>query len=766
MINLKIRTFGIMFFSCLLLVAGVFAGILGIIRENIIDVEAEWSEFRRDQSEKARLEGVMRAAIGYGGMVHQFKNFVLRQDVERMDTVQEHLGAASLTVKQFSSLGTTEDERIALDDIEAMLEDYGRALFAAQTLAASGKSPEEIDRAVRVDDRLALRGLRSLRLAVKGAEHDDRSGRNGGSGSTDSGAISRLRASLGYGGMIHEFKNYILRQDAERVDRVLAKLTEAEAILVELEKRILSPSEGDAIEDIKLTLRNYRAALEKATQMAAEGRTAKQIDAAVRVDDTLALRGLAALDRHVVELISRASEKVTASLAFVDRTAEVSIFITLGLVGLLGAVFSGLMQSKIIKPIRELTNTMHKLADGDLSAEVSRTGQSDEIGQMARSVAVFKENALKKTAADEELKSANEALNARLAEVEDFRDRTEAQAMQAVQLAEDLELAKDKAEQAVRGAEMNETRMRGIVENVVEGILTLDPEGKIDTYNVASQKMFGYDAEECVGMNISVLLSATDDDGGSRRFDLHDCIGKRQDFIGRHRDGNTFPVEFALGEMRLGDEVMYTGVIRDVTEQRKAEETIRKLAMTDTLTGLSNRNHFETRLEESIALAKRQKSLLALMLLDLDKFKPVNDTYGHPVGDELLKRVADILTGTRRNVDTVARLGGDEFALIVVDVNDAEAAAGIAARIVDDLSNLFVVGGREIQIGGSIGISLADTGDESGEELIRRADVALYAVKNAGRNGYRCYARDMEKDRRGGRNKKALPLPDEDRLRA
>jgi diguanylate cyclase (GGDEF)-like protein len=180
----------------------------------------------------------------------------------------------------------------------------------------------------------------------------------------------------------------------------------------------------------------------------------------------------------------------------------------------------------------------------------------------------------------------------------------------------------------------------------------------------------------------------------------------------------------------------YRGVCRDVTAANEAHRAIEHLAKFDMLTGLANRTKLREETEEAIIRLDRRKEAFALFLLDLDHFKFVNDTHGHPVGDALLQKVAERLKGAVREIDSVARLGGDEFAIVLTDIQKPEQAAGLAERIVRELSTPFVLPTCELHIGVSIGIAYAPVDGSDFDTLIRHADLALYRAKSGGRGGY------------------------------
>jgi diguanylate cyclase (GGDEF)-like protein len=174
----------------------------------------------------------------------------------------------------------------------------------------------------------------------------------------------------------------------------------------------------------------------------------------------------------------------------------------------------------------------------------------------------------------------------------------------------------------------------------------------------------------------------------------------------------------------------------DITRRREDEAKILYLARHDVLTGLANRALFEERLHAAVALARRGAGF-AVLCLDLDRFKAVNDTYGHPVGDSLLRAVADRLCAAVRDTDTVARLGGDEFAVILFGTAEAAIAASLASRIVESISRTFELDGHQLHVGTSVGIALAGHDDANPVQMMKDADRALYLAKQDGRGTWR-----------------------------
>lgn len=248
----------------------------------------------------------------------------------------------------------------------------------------------------------------------------------------------------------------------------------------------------------------------------------------------------------------------------------------------------------------------------------------------------------------------------------------------------------------------------------------------------------GYTEADAIGQKISILKSGRHDDAFYKEMwdSIKDTGGWQGEIWDRRKNGEIYPKWLSITAVKKHDGVItnYIGTHVDITERKVAEHQIKQLAFYDPLTQLPNRRLLQERLKHSINVERRNGKQFAYLMLDLDKFKAVNDTFGHLAGDELLQQVATRITGKLRAVDLVARLGGDEFVVLLEDIAHAEDVARVAEAIIVELSKPFCLTQSDnVQIGTSIGISLYPQHGDSPELLMDHADTALYRAKDAGR---------------------------------
>lgn len=300
-----------------------------------------------------------------------------------------------------------------------------------------------------------------------------------------------------------------------------------------------------------------------------------------------------------------------------------------------------------------------------------------------------------------------------------------------------------KASEALRE---REARLQGILASVAEGIVAINDDGRIESANPAAEAMFGFARGKLVGLDLGELLPPNARDTHQRVFDAYmagmfpQLMGRTVEGVGYRLDGSIFPMEISVSELRHGRHRLFTAILRDISERKENEERVRRLAHHDSLTGLPNRNLLNDRMNHAVARVRRSGGRMAVLYVDLDRFKPINDALGHEAGDVVLREVAQRLISCVRSSDTVARVGGDEFVVVVEEISRPGEAALVARKIIDAMSRPVVYDGHECTIGASIGGALFPDDGETMDDVCKAADVAMYRVKRAGRNGFRFFA--------------------------
>lgn len=279
------------------------------------------------------------------------------------------------------------------------------------------------------------------------------------------------------------------------------------------------------------------------------------------------------------------------------------------------------------------------------------------------------------------------------------------------------------------------------------GVFVMDTGHRIVLVNRAFEAITGYGQDAVFGKGAAILASdAHGTQVFGRIFDLVSQSGSWEGEIwSRRHNGTTFPARLAMRLVRnaSGEVTHHVGTISDISTYKQGEEDLRRQAQHDPLTGLANRSLLNDRLQQAIASCNRSGGRLAVLFLDLDRFKNINDSLGHPVGDKLLHHTARKLKGCVREEDTVARIGGDEFVVVLRNVADAHAAVHVARKIGQEIHGPYRIDGRDLTVTTSIGISLYP--DDGGDEysLIQHADTAMYRAKERGRNSYAFYQQHM-----------------------
>ena len=286
----------------------------------------------------------------------------------------------------------------------------------------------------------------------------------------------------------------------------------------------------------------------------------------------------------------------------------------------------------------------------------------------------------------------------------------------------------------------SEDRARTFMNTARDAVVVIDSDSCIVEFNRAAEAMFGYRAEEVAGRRLDVLMPPAVASVHRRHVQTANAsaearsMNRGREVTGRHKDGHEFPIDVTVGSAGEGGQSFHVGIIRDISERKRLEQELQRQASTDGLTGVLNRRAFTAESERVISVAVRYGRPLSLMVIDADHFKKVNDVYGHPTGDAVLRALAQVLGRTLRTSDLLGRLGGEEFGIVLPET-DAGGARELGERLLQAVRERRIEhDGQALSITVSIGATVIAAGDDSFESAFLRADRALYEAKHSGRD--------------------------------
>ncbi len=491
---------------------------------------------------------------------------------------------------------------------------------------------------------------------------------------------------------------YEKHRDGEALGQLLVRFEEKLG-KVELAVRLLPPIVGEEAEglsrllvDLREGWRGYRSVVDSIRHSPGE------IDASVAVS-RLGLHSAAVLDiaDAVVNELTHASAKAHSRVDFILNAILVSEVAFILMVFLY-------LRYKVILPVREISRQVSRFAAGDRSARINFKSR-DEIGELARNFNQTAETVGKLIA----------GLNRSIAEL--------------------------------RESQENVRKLSMVVEETGNSVVITDRQGAIEYVNPAFTRISGYTSEEAVGQKPGMIKSGLTPPDYYRRMWQTLLAGKewRGELLNRKKNGELFWENEVISVLRnvAGEITHFVAVKEDVTERKNYESQLEHQANYDALTELPNRNLSQDRLGQALSFARRHGRDLAVMFIDLDHFKNINDSLGHNIGDLLLKQVSARLAGCVREGDTVARQGGDEFVVILSEIAAEEDATVVARKILKAMVEPFTIEGHELYVTCSIGIALYPKDGEDGQTLLKNADAAMYRAKDLGRNNVQFYAAEM-----------------------
>lgn len=299
------------------------------------------------------------------------------------------------------------------------------------------------------------------------------------------------------------------------------------------------------------------------------------------------------------------------------------------------------------------------------------------------------------------------------------------------ELTRKLFLSRAKLENRISESRQAQLLQSQILDQIHESVITMDLAGFIISWNLGAEKLFGYSAQEAIGQNILFLYEDEEVDG-LRLFDSFlEQGGREMEVRRRKKTGEIFWASLSLSPLcdHNSDAIGMIGYLSDITERKRSEEKINHLAYYDLLTDLPNRTLFKKLIDKALQQSLRNSVIGSLLFIDLNRFKPINDTLGHRIGDALLKQVAERFRLALRENDVIARLGSDEFAVGLLDIKQHFHAGLVAQKLLAALDSVFYIDGHELRIGASIGISVFPQDGMDADQLLQKADIAMFKAK-------------------------------------
>ncbi|WP_257984380.1 putative bifunctional diguanylate cyclase/phosphodiesterase [Neobacillus cucumis] len=293
-----------------------------------------------------------------------------------------------------------------------------------------------------------------------------------------------------------------------------------------------------------------------------------------------------------------------------------------------------------------------------------------------------------------------------------------------------------------------ESKFRSVIEAATDAIILANRDGNIISWNKGAEITFGYKEKDVLGKNLQIIipehLREAHHRGMTRYLETQQphVIGKTVELQGLKKGGEIFPIELSLATWKEGETIYFSSIIRDISERKQAEKKINQMVYRDPLTGLPNRRLLNDRLKHALDEADENKQFLSVMFIDLDRFKNINDSLGHAIGDQLLMEAAKRIQACVGESDTVCRQGGDEF-IVLVPHSDTGTMTRMAEKMVDLFRQPIILGEYELFVTPSIGISIYPADGRDAETLIKHADTAMYRVKEQGKNNFEFYTPEM-----------------------
>ncbi|MCP4596600.1 EAL domain-containing protein [Neptuniibacter sp.] len=741
--------------------------LLGIsLAAKLNDVKNYWSEFNHSSTRASQQLHKIHQHFGYGGSIHQFKNYVLRQQPEDFEHLQNSFNELKKALISYEHYTSTDAEKNALQVIAGVVQKYEKSAVVAQKLIEQGISPQELDTHVRVNDAPALLAFTTLNNAANIRTYNIESG--------TTLAFESIIDHLFWGVLIVPIfsvfalflisvlrkltlSNRQLSEANTSMDTLFEAVPDAlltcnpDGRLLRVNKEAIKLFGYPEEELLNLTIEElmpdrYRGAhhqhrnqyfhkpttraMEKSGILYVKTKSGKEVPVEINLSHIVEDGGYVAVatvrdvsTRKIQEAEIKASQKRLAEAQRIAKLGSWSIDFCSGATLWSDEVYQilHLDKEKVSPSLQLYLSTSSRSETDELEQILSSSDTQIDQYRLIRKI----QNA------DGDISHVRE-------EGELYRDEN-GNLTNAVGTIRDITEAvqtREKLEQAAV-----------VFEHTSDAVMITDQNRNIIAINKAYADITGYSEDEV--LNQDAGFSKSGQHSAEFYQEMNEALLQTGSWEGeiwdRRKDGEIYPKRLSITSVynSRGALLYYVGVFSDISHIKSTEDQLRHLALHDSLTGLPNRLSFNQKLDHAIKHADRIQQNVAVLFLDLDRFKTINDSLGHPVGDSLLNEVATRLKSCLRNDDTIARLGGDEFTIIMEEIRIPEDAAKVAEKITEALSAPVEIEGHQFYITTSIGISLYPEDGESVTDLVKNADAAMYRAKEAGRNCYEFYSSEL-----------------------
>lgn len=736
--HITLKSISIIMLSMIFIITAVQVISLYSIKSDILNIQTMWDEVNIEQAKKRQMSYSIQRFLGFNGMVHKLNTSLANKDSSLVASAKNDMQSINTIIQLYLSLPLSAAERYALHDIASVLTQYQNNSDNLLALFEQNAPPTQLLAQLDIDVTIALQGVEILKQYNRSPFIPYKSNHTL---STDKRMLlADLLSQLGFGGLIHDSKHWTSIDD--HLNSSQPYMTQLFAIINQYQESDLNDDEKQALQNMMRGIDLYQQQLQKQPTS----------PASLSVATALLEQGIQVLEKHIQAQRTKKIYHVGKKIHAIESNMEtlIAVIVCFSLAALL--LFTYFMFTKVITPLQSITEEMIILA----RQRYNKDGRFRyyfvyEIRQIARAIRIFKRNENKRRSASKSLAAINQHTLQQLDEINDLQDRSEQKTEQALTLANHLIKLQEAADNDRNNALNNQRRINTILNTVHDAIITTNDKAIIETVNTITEIMLGYNENELIGKSIMHIMP--EDMVNMHHKIMHNLhsnappeLPKRchEQFIKR-ADGSLLPAEIFMGQSTFNDQVSYTVVIRDITRRKKDEEEIQKLILTDPLTNLANRRHFNQDLQRSMDNTVRLNLRVALLMIDLDNFKPVNDTYGHNAGDKVLQEVAKRLSDVTRSVDLIARLGGDEFAIILNSLSDCFDPITPAQKVIDSLKQPMHIDGETITIGGTVGIAISNAAIADKETFMNQADKALYKAKGLGKGVFFLYD-DLDED--------------------